>query len=183
MFNQSAYVFIFGEFHIHHKYWLTYSGGIERVWELCYNFFMSNDLIYMVHFPTLIPDCDSHSPALLDLFISSNTSICSTMAFLPSGNSDHVIVSVSIDFPKNSKQDAPFYHIAYDYSCAAWDGFHITWEMFHERISLNSVLLLLLVNFVSGFGLELMHISLTEISGQASLIFVVFSGLCCCHIS
>ena len=34
--------------------------------------------------------------------------------------------------------------------------------MFHGRISLNSVLLLLLVNFVSGFRLELMHISLME---------------------
>ena len=32
--------------------------------------------------------------------------------------------------------------------------------MFHGRISLNSVLLLLLVNFVSGFRLELMYISL-----------------------
>ena len=30
--------------------------------------------------------------------------------------------------------------------------------MFHRRISLNSVLLLLLVNFVSGFSLELMYI-------------------------
>ena len=34
----------------------------------------------MVNFPTWIPDCDFQSPALLDLFISSNTSICSTMA-------------------------------------------------------------------------------------------------------
>ena len=34
--------------------------------------------------------------------------------------------------------------------------------MFHGRISLNSVLLLLLVNFVSVFWLELMHISLKE---------------------
>ena len=32
--------------------------------------------------------------------------------------------------------------------------------MFHGRISLNSVLLLLLVNFVSGFRLELMYVSL-----------------------
>ena len=57
-------------------------------------------------------------PALLDLFISSNTSICSTMAFSPLGNSDHVVVSVSIDFPTNSKQDATFHRITYDYSCA-----------------------------------------------------------------
>ena len=47
-------------------------------------------------------DCDSHSPALLDLFISSDASICSAMAFPPLGNSDHVVVSVSIDFPSYS---------------------------------------------------------------------------------
>ena len=36
--------------------------------------------------------------------------------------------------------------------------FVIICEMFHGRISLNSVLVLLLVNFVSGFRLKLMHI-------------------------
>ena len=40
--------------------------------------------------------------------------------------------------------------------------FMISWEMFHWMISLNSVLLLLVVNFVSGFGLELMYICLLE---------------------
>ena len=44
---------------------------------------ISNDLTQMVNFPTQIPDCDSHSPALLDFFLSSDTSICSTMAFSP----------------------------------------------------------------------------------------------------
>ena len=38
--------------------------------------------------------------------------------------------------------------------------FMIISEMFHGRIPLNSVLLLLLMNFVSGFRLELMYISL-----------------------
>ena len=33
------------------------------------------------------------------------------------------VVSVSIDFPSNSKGNAPFHGIAYDYSCADWDGF------------------------------------------------------------
>ena len=88
----------------------------------CYIFSISNDLTQMVDFPTRIPDCDSHSCTLLDLFISSDASICSTMAFPPLGNSDHVVVSVSIDFPTNSQQDAPFHRIAYDYSCADWDG-------------------------------------------------------------
>ena len=72
-------------------------------------------------------------PAILDLFISSDTIICSTMAFSPLGNFGHVIVSVSTDFSTNSKQDAPFHHIAYDYSCADWDGLHdhlrdVPWE-------------------------------------------------------
>ena len=72
----------------------------------------------MVNFPTRIPDCDSHSPALLDLFISSDASICSTMAFPPLGNSDHVVVSVSIDFPSYSQWGAPFHRIAHVYSRA-----------------------------------------------------------------
>ena len=74
----------------------------------------------MVNLPTRIPDCDSHSPVLFHLFISPEPSICSTMGFSPLQNSDHV--SVSIDFPTNSKRDAPFHRIAYNYSCADWDG-------------------------------------------------------------
>ena len=151
--DPSANVFVFGDFHVHHKDWLTYSSGTDRPGELCYNFSISNDLTQMVNFPTRIPDCDSHSPALLDLFLSSDASICSTMAFPPLGNSDHVVLSVSIDFPTNSQQDAPFHRIASDYSRADWDGLRD-----HGRISLNLVLLLLLVNFVSGFRLELMYV-------------------------
>ena len=44
------------------------------------------------------------------------------MAFPQFGNSDHVVVSVFIDFPTNSQQDTTFHHIAYDYSHADWDG-------------------------------------------------------------
>ena len=76
----------------------------------------------MVNFPTRIPDCDSQSPALLDLCLSSDASICSTMVFPPLGNSDHVVVLVSIDFPSNSQRDASFHRIAHDCSCADWDG-------------------------------------------------------------
>ena len=122
--NPSANVFVFGDFNVHHKDWLTYSGGTDRPGELCYNFSISNDLTQIVNFPTLIPDCDSDSPALLDLFLSSDASICSTMALPPLGNSDHVVVSVSIDFPINSKQDTSFHRVAYDYSCADWDGIY-----------------------------------------------------------
>ena len=84
-------MFIFGDFHVHHKDWLTYSGGTDRPGELCYNFSISNDLTQMVNFATWIPDCYSHSPGLLNLFLCSDTSICSTMAFPPLGNSDVVV--------------------------------------------------------------------------------------------
>ena len=50
--------------------------------------------------------------------------VCSAMAFPPLENSDHVVVSVSIDFSSDSKRDAPFHHIAYDYSRADWDSLH-----------------------------------------------------------
>ena len=112
----------------------------------------------LIRWLTRIPDCDFHSPALLDLFLSSDASICSTMAFLPLGNSDQILII----FPSFSLQDALFHRIAYDYSRVDWDGLcdhlrDVPWED-----SLNSVLLLLLVDFVGGVRLELMYISLLE---------------------
>ena len=100
----------------------------------------------MLNFPNRWPDCVSHSTALLNLFISSGTSIFSTMAIPPLGNFDHVVVSFSIDFPIKSKQDAPFHRIGYDYSRAGWVGLldhlrDVPWE--------NIRLLLLLVNLVN----------------------------------
>ena len=97
--NPSANLFVFGDFNIHNKDWSTYSGGTDRSGELCYNLSISNDLTQMINFPTWVPDYDSHSPALLDFFLSSDASICFTKAFRPLGNSDHVVVSVAIDFP------------------------------------------------------------------------------------
>ena len=81
--NPSANVFVFGGFNIHQKDWLTYSSETDQPGELCYNFSVSDDLTQMVNFHTRIPDCDSHSPDLLNFFLSSDASICSTMAFPP----------------------------------------------------------------------------------------------------
>ena len=121
MINPSANVSFFVDFNVYHKNWLIYSGDTVRPGELCYNFSISNDFTHMVNFPTRIRDGDSGGPSLLDLFISSDASICSTMPFPPFGNSDPV-VSISIDFQSNSKRDAPFHRIAYDYCRADWDG-------------------------------------------------------------
>ena len=83
-------VFVLGDFNVHHKDWLTYSSGTDQPGELYYNFSLSNDNTQIVNFPTRIPGCDSNSPALLDLFLSSDTITCSTMAFPPLGNFDHI---------------------------------------------------------------------------------------------
>ena len=64
--NPSANVFVFGDFNLHHKDWLTYSGGTDRPGELSYNFSISNDLTPIVNFPTRIPDCDPVIPVIPD---------------------------------------------------------------------------------------------------------------------
>ena len=48
--NPSANIFVFLDFNIHRKDWLTYSGGIARLGELCYNFSISEYLTQMVNF-------------------------------------------------------------------------------------------------------------------------------------
>ena len=95
-------------------------------------FSVSNELTQMVNFPNWIPDCDSHIPALLDLFISSDTNICSTMAFPLLGNSDHVIVSVSVKFTMGCSVSL---HSLWLFSC--WFGWS-SWSF--ERCSMGGYL-------------------------------------------
>ena len=137
----------------------------------------------MVTFPTRIPDCDSHNPALLDLFLTYDASICSTIAFPPLGNSDHVVVSVSIDFPTNSQQDAPFHRIAYDYSRADWDGLcdHLRDVSWVDTFKLSASAAA--SEFCEWFQVGIEVYIPQKISGQASFISMVFSCFCCCHSS
>ena len=73
----------------------------------------------------------------------------------PLENSAHVVVSVSIEFLINSKQDALFHCMAYNYCCTDLNGLvdhlrDVPWEdIFKFSASLNS-----------GFRLELMYILL-----------------------
>ena len=119
MINPSANVFAFGDYKIHNKDWLTHSGESDRLMNFVITFL--SQMTQMVNFPTRISDCDSRSPALLDLFLCSDASICSTMDFSPLGNLDYVVASVSINFLSRPKLDASFHHLAYDYSRVDWD--------------------------------------------------------------
>ena len=63
----------------------------------------------------------------------SFTNIFSPVAFLPLGNSNHDVVSLSIDFPSNSERDTPFHYTSYGYCRADWDGLRdhlrdVSWE-------------------------------------------------------
>ena len=102
------------------------------------------------------------------------------------GNSDHVAVSVSIDFPAYLQQDVPFHRVAYDYSGADWNGLcdhlrDVPWELIF-KLSASAA-----AAAASEFY-ERVHIGIdvypsSKISGQAPLIFMVFKCLCCCHSS
>ena len=80
-------------FNVHHKDWLTYSGGTDGAVKSLIIFISQT-----TPFPNRIHLCDSHSPAFLDTFASSKPSIYSTVAFSPLGNfdDDDDVVSVSL---------------------------------------------------------------------------------------
>ena len=151
---------MFGKFNVHHKDWFTYSGGTDRSGDFCFNFKISNDLTQMLNFPTQIQNCDSHSSTVLNLFLSSDASICSTLVFL------HwkILIMLVSQFPLafHHFHNGLIHFIALLMTLLVLIGsvFVIIWKMFHGRIYLNSALLLLLVNFTGGFRLEWMYISL-----------------------
>ena len=97
-------MFVIGDLNDHHKYWLTYSGRADRPGELS-QISLLRCLTFLFQSLTVILTALLFS---FNSFLSCNATIFSAMAFPPLGNFDHVVVSVSIGFPSNSKQDAPF---------------------------------------------------------------------------
>ena len=81
LIKQFANVFVFGGFDVHNNGWLIYSGGTDTSVKLCYNFTISNYLTQMVNFPTRIPDCNSHSPAILDFFLLTLVFVLQWLSF------------------------------------------------------------------------------------------------------
>ena len=73
----------------------------------------------MINFPIRIPDCDPH--CLLNLLTSYNASICSTKLLPSLGNSDHAIISVSIDFVI-LKMGCPISLYSLWHFCGDWDS-------------------------------------------------------------
>ena len=105
------------------------------------------------------------------------------MTFPPLGSSDHVVISVSIDFPSNSQWDALFHRIAYDYSRADWDGLRdhlrdVPWEDIF-KLGASAAASEFCEWVQVGIDVCIPHRKY-QVKPHSSM---VFGCLCCCHIS
>ena len=132
--NSFYNMLVFRDFKVHHKDWLPYSGGTDRT---TLTIFLSKMILlrwlsFLLGSMTVIL-----SPVLLHLFLSSETSICFKVNFHPLGDSDQVLVSISIDFPSNSESDDRFIAKLVTILVLVRTVFVIIWEIFHRRKFLN----------------------------------------------
>ena len=170
--SKSANVFVFGDFNFPRQDWLTCPSGTDRSSELCYNFLSQTTFLRWL---TFLPGSQTVilSPTV---FISSHCSMCSTLVFHPLENSNHVVVSVSTDFPSNSQRVSPFHRIAYDCSRADWDSLRDHWRDLPQedifKLSPSAAAIELFEWVQVGIDVYILH-------GTFSLISMVFSCLCC----
>ena len=94
------------------------------------------------------------------------SSICPSLR-----NSDHAVISVSIYFPFSSKEEAPIYHIAFDYSSADWNDYHDHIKESHWEDIFDLGFSDVAFNFCEWFWLKLMYIPFIE-SIRSSLIYL-----------
>ena len=155
-------------------------------------FSASTHLLMCLSLETLISIIRTDSPILVELvggldlwhlFISFDTSICSTMTL----HWDILIMLLSqfpLTFHRVHNGMPCFIAFLLDILVLIGTVIVIIWEMFHGRISLNSVLLLLLVKFFEwvqvGIDLYIPHWKYQVNSHSSPL---VFSYLSCCHRS
>jgi len=77
-----------------------------------------------VDFPTRFPDNDAHFPSLLDLYLISDPGSCKASREPPLGNSDHAVVSITLQLKSCQATDHPIHQTSYNYQLADWDSFH-----------------------------------------------------------
>ena len=109
-----------GDFNAHE--WLCHSDTTDVAGLFCQEFVMAQDLTQIVDFPTCNPDRDDHQPYLLDLFLCSNPDSCTVASHPPFGKSDHMVVSIDVQFVVKFTNEHPYHRIVYSYSKVDWDG-------------------------------------------------------------
>ena len=92
LINSSANGFVFGDFNVNHKDWLTYSMELIDLVDSVIIFLSQITLLIWLTF--LLGSLTVPLTVLLFwIYFSSDASICSTMAFPQFGNSDHVFIA------------------------------------------------------------------------------------------
>ena len=135
---------------------------VKLIYLFYYIFSTSNNLTQMVNFFSWIPDCDIDSPDPFDLFHCFDASIFSTMLSFNWEILSMLLFHFPLTLHHVHSRMSRFITLLMTILVLIRTVFVIIWEMLHGRIYLNSMLLLLLVNFASGFRLRLMYISLIE---------------------
>ena len=121
-----ANVFVFGNFNVHQRDWLIYSGKVDRPSELCYNFSISNAQMTVLRWLAFLLGFLTVTLTVLlfwfYIFLLLLLFVQQWLSLYWLGNSDRV-VSVSSDFLSNSQWSTLFHCMACDYSCADYDYF------------------------------------------------------------
>ena len=149
----------------------------QNIWACLWNRHNSMNLILSFPCksnPSRIPDHDSHSSAVLNLFLMA-------LRYVLHWISMRILIILLFELPLTflqTQKGIPLF-ITKLMTILVLIGlvFVIMWEMFHGMTSLNSMLLRLLLNSMSRSRLELMNLSLIV---QASFIFIIFSFVCYC---
>ena len=147
--NPSAAAIAFGDLNIHHKDWLTYSGRTDRSGELCYNFFVMTLLRWL----TFLPGSQAVILTVVLFWISFFLLMLVFVLQWGSLQWEILIMLLSqfaLTFHHTNNGISHFIALLMNILMLIGTIFVIIWEMFYGR-SLNSVLLLLLVHFASGF--------------------------------
>ena len=162
--NPSAKVFVFVDFNVRHKDCPNYSGETDRTW---WTLLSQMSLLRWLVFP-----------------LGSLTVILRVLLFwiyffllaLVIGKFWSCCCLIFHWLSKKLKTGYPVSSHSLTILVLIGTVFMIIWEMFHARISLNSVLLLLLVNFMSGFMYISLIVSirpnLTHLHGFQQLVLV-----------
>ena len=148
-------LFVFGHYNICQKDWLTYTGGTDRPGELISQMTFLRWLTFLLGSLTV-------KPTILFFWIYL---FLLTLVFVLQWPflKWEILVMLSqfpLTFYQTQNERPCFMAQLMTIFVIIGTVFVIIWEMFHGRISLNLVLLLLLVNFVSGSRLELIYMSL-----------------------
>ena len=107
--RHSANIICSGDFNVHNKEWLSIP--MRRMLPVYFVIILlSQYLNQKVSFPTRIPDRPYQDPYLLDVFSIS-------------GTSDHLVISVSIDFMVKSTNEHSYHRNVYNFNNADWDSF------------------------------------------------------------